>query len=632
MPAAIAAETPAARARARRDPAVRLPPKPPQADRRSTLAHLHAIIRGRPYLIGPAIEGDPETTATRDGTATVTIRVRDSAGMLQEALDDEAQLLQDGTARLAVNTIQYVLQSVDVDETGTLVTLVVEDEVSWRLKQFTSFRAIRRSHANRAQAVAMLADEASAPPLAPMRLFIPEIDDRQRISAPAQDTTSTRAASGTGSGSYTVKGARATSAQRAVIDAILTEVKRESASARVMTAAIMTATQESVMGEQPASASGRHLGPFHQDAGWGTASERRDPTRATRAFLAGWKRAHGSLRNAPGALADAIEQVQRSGQPRAYAQWEGEASRTVRTWQGTDDDGTVRGGTVAEPYEFTRGERDGARESSWDAIGRWAQDVGFRRWAEFNTLAFASDEELRAAAPALTIHGDEPWLLSGLGYRWSPDRPITQLTIAVLAERWGVQIGASVLIATGTPARGRYVVSETAGTLVGPRTSVTLTRPAPKKPEPAHTTRQRATSTSSTGASGLLAAAKEISGQNRAYVWGGGHGKPLTRITAHEGLDCSSAVSLALFAAGLFGGRTTALVSGEFAAGFGEPGRGREFTIWANGEHVWIEFHHAGQTKRFDTSPYGSGPSGPHTRTTARNDQTRFTARHVPGH
>jgi len=73
------------------------------------------------------------------------------------------------------------------------------------------------------------------------------------------------------------------------------------------------------------------------------------------------------------------------------------------------------------------------------------------------------------------------------------------------------------------------------------------------------------------------------------YLWGGGHGKWLDK-----GYDCSGSVSFALAAAGLLSGP---LASGPLMS-WGEPGRGKWVTIYANNGHVFMEV--AGI--RFDTS------------------------------
>src|SRR4051812_11977247 len=73
------------------------------------------------------------------------------------------------------------------------------------------------------------------------------------------------------------------------------------------------------------------------------------------------------------------------------------------------------------------------------------------------------------------------------------------------------------------------------------------------------------------------------------YKWGGGHGK-----WQDTGYDCSGSVSFALAAAGLLSGP---LASGPLMS-WGEAGKGRWVTIYANPGHVYLEV--AGI--RFDTS------------------------------
>ena len=99
------------------------------------------------------------------------------------------------------------------------------------------------------------------------------------------------------------------------------------------------------------------------------------------------------------------------------------------------------------------------------------------------------------------------------------------------------------------------------------------------------------------------------------YVWGGGHGKWLD-----EGYDCSGSVSFALAAAGLLSGP---LASGPLM-GWGEAGRGKWVTIYANQGHVFMEV--AGI--RFDTS--GQRVTGSRWQNAVRSTGG-FVARHPPG-
>jgi hypothetical protein len=73
------------------------------------------------------------------------------------------------------------------------------------------------------------------------------------------------------------------------------------------------------------------------------------------------------------------------------------------------------------------------------------------------------------------------------------------------------------------------------------------------------------------------------------YIWGGGHGK-----WKDKGYDCSGSVSFVLASAGLL---SSSLTSGALMS-WGEPGKGKWVTIYANDGHVFLEV--AGI--RFDTS------------------------------
>jgi hypothetical protein len=433
---------------------------------------------------------------------------------------------------------------------------------------------------------------------------------------------------GLGAGTaITVKGRRATAKQRRTIDQCLAEADSLGASRRVLIAVVMTITQESRAGEDVQQTGNDDTGIYQQGRNWVTLLESRQPAPSTRAFLVtgptAWKKRHGSLKHAPGDLNAAIMKVQ--GSIGGYGRWEQEATATVEAWIGADGFGTSGGATYAKRYEFTRGEKNGQRETSWDAMGRLADEVNSRRWAATNILHYAGEEELRAAEPSVEVFGDEGWLLARPAWEWGSGRTVSEVTLRVLADRWTVVPGGVVVMSAPGPTRGRWLVrSVTGARLDSPEAEVVLKRPTRKRPEPAPETATTSTETGGS-ASGLLAICKQISGQDRDYRLGGGHGGPLSKIRPNDPLDCSSSCSLALKRAGMFDGNV-AIVSGEFARSWGKSGKGRDFTVWANDGHVWIEFHGAGSVKRFDTG--GGMPRGPHTRTTARGDQDRFKARH----
>lgn len=640
-------QTPTQNARARRAPALQLPPLPPPADRRRSIDKLQLEGPAGKLRIGSLVLASPNVTAGLRETAQITIPVDDSSGLVREMLTDGLRGV-DGI-RLVVDGIVYVVAA---RSGGDRLTLTVEDEVAWRLRLFASFRAWPRSRFTRAQAFRELVREAGSKPMPPIRAWIPELRDRQRVATPTlvEGDGGPTTDRGTSRGDYKVKGEEADEQQRRAINAILTECRRLNCSRRVMIATIMCATQESVIRPERR---GDAVGPdsrgyYQQRAAWGPESVRRNATLSTRMFLtggrggqAGWKQKHGSLRVVPGGFEAAIKAVQIS--VGGYAQWEAEATRTVDEWLG---DGAGSGGDVeARVYEYTRGTREGERETSFAASGRWAEEVNWFRWVMLNTACWASGDELRAGAPAMSLDGDEPWLLSPLEPDMAADRPVDQLDLAVLSERWGLLPGACVTIPRSAriDVGGRWLVSYIDGPLYGSQWRVTLERPASPRLEPAvesaagGDSEESSLSTESAGSAAVYAAARRISAERLPYVWGGGHASAGTpdRGTGRDpgiGYDCSGSCGAALAAAGLGfrpGDRVPA--SGWFAANWGKAGKGKRMTVWANATHMWIEWHgRARDGHRFDTSPYGSGPRGPQLRTQARPSDG-FTPRHWPG-
>lgn len=174
--------TPAERARLRADAALAAPP-PRFRGLRAAILSLELVIAGRRYPISEALDGDTPWELTTDGAASITLPIRSPDESLVRALADEAQLQRDGVS-VRIDATNYVLASVSSDGAG-LFTLVFEDEVAWRLRQFTRFIAATRETVTRAGFVQRMVEEASRPPRASMRSFIPQVRDVQPIARAA---------------------------------------------------------------------------------------------------------------------------------------------------------------------------------------------------------------------------------------------------------------------------------------------------------------------------------------------------------------------------------------------------------------------------------------------------------------
>jgi hypothetical protein len=121
---------------------------------------------------------------------------------------------------------------------------------------------------------------------------------------------------------------------------------------------------------------------------------------------------------------------------------------------------------------------------------------------------------------------------------------------------------------------------------------------------------------------------QRISDAKGPYLFGGGHAERLDAVHASTGLDCSSAIYLALKRAGFydgeFAGNSTSLMT------WASSGPGKWFTVWANPAHTFVTFDMQGAAPRFDTSPWGSGGRGPRIRH-SRRPTAPFVPRHWPG-
>lgn len=128
----------------------------------------------------------------------------------------------------------------------------------------------------------------------------------------------------------------------------------------------------------------------------------------------------------------------------------------------------------------------------------------------------------------------------------------------------------------------------------------------------------------------LYRAAQALARENRAYRFGGGHLTPLSSIGPRDPLDCSAAASLILVRAGLLK-PGPAWISGRLAETWGEPDEGRYVTVWANEEHVWIEFKlDADHGERFDPTPSRLAPNN-NWMPTKHGPTRNFIPRHWPG-
>lgn len=617
--------------------------------------------------IGPLLtDGTLHLTMTGASTVDLTIIDRDDTllrsslltewtwGQNADHRDDSAWIKRGRKIDITVGDVGFRLVRLEQPDQGML-TLSFEDLVVAKMREWKGARVVAARQSDtvegvtRAQFVGMLCRDARVP------FYIPELLDPQP-TAPADTglTRSERKQRGQKgldrSRHITVKGAKAKPDQLRNLEIALDEADRQRAPELAVVAMLCAGTAESGFKSIPNAGGSNYTGVFQGSKDIFKAS---DTEKEAHWFLKGGKgfnhgggiylaRQNPSM--SPGEIATLVES---GGQPASfYGRWEAEARRTLAAYRpGISSEGSTTV-TYEKAFTFSRGEE----EDSWDATQRLAEEVNWRAFIRQHpdgrgrAVWYVSDEFLAAQAPAFVARenrtGQDGTVLAirptiDLGAR----NLVADLSITAHAGRWTALPGMRTMVEGKGPADGGWLVQDVERPLWVNEIQVTGTKPLGKKPEPAPETEQVTFGTEKFGvvAPGALGKAQRFydacAGISRAggpYKWAGGHGA-LASTNPKAGLDCSGAVSLALFRAGLFEGRTTGISSGLFA-GWGEPGTGRYFTVWYHSGHVFVELSIPGRPgKRFDTSPQGAESElGPRIRSHHRS-HAGFSPRHFKG-
>lgn len=143
----------------------------------------------------------------------------------------------------------------------------------------------------------------------------------------------------------------------------------------------------------------------------------------------------------------------------------------------------------ALPYEFRRGE-GGVRESSWVALQRLAEEVGWRCYEVGGAVWFVSDDYLMAQPPLLAaVRASADWI-DDLVFDHDTGMRVSSATLTCLAERWAIPPGSRVMLTGFGAGSGPWLVETTRRSLWTPHVEVGLTRRRPRLPEPAPETEQ----------------------------------------------------------------------------------------------------------------------------------------------
>ena len=313
----------------------------------------------------------------------------------------------------------------------------------------------------------------------------------------------------------------------------------------------------------------------------------------------------------PGEIATKVEA---GGAPaNFYGQHKGEAQKIIEAYGGGG------GGTkYRAQFNFEVGSADEPHETYWDAMNRLAEDVNWAMFLDGARCYFDSEMTLIGQRPAAVIKRDDPSVVDWDG-TWDARHIATEMRLDLICGPFDFRAGQVFQLedfgpfSTGSTAKpkklpGRWLISEIERDRSNLHSSFTLKQPEAEQAEPVSEIKERDDASVSTGGGDLFDECKKISDEGHSYPHPDVHHGPFSGFTKDTPLDCSESTSLALHNAGYFDG-SQAIVSGEFASSWGKPGRGTEWTVWANGGHVFIQSE-SGREWRFDTGGH-PGVSGP---------------------
>jgi hypothetical protein len=601
---------------------------------------------------------DGRLERTMDGASTVTI-------MLEDA---DRALLRSGafSRQLDLELDGEWWRLVQVAKSGDGLTLTFEDRAVAYLRQNTTPRKAARSAMTRAQFALSIVREVKAGGGIPF--VCPDVNVKQPIASSSQQLSTSKRQATVSQGlspgvELTVKGAPASSSQRAygqrVLDVANSLNAGERATMALMQAVIVESTVQNLnYGDRDS------LGilQVRSSTAAGMGIDNRDVEACCNAFLTrGFWGKGGAIdiaaKNPSMTTGMVAQNTQGSGVPTAYDQWRAEAAKWVAAYGGAGATGTGSTSSLgtAAPYQFQRGGTAGTVEDSWTCLQRLASEVQWRCFMVDGAVYFASETTLMKAGPRATL-SEQTLGVDVIDFDVDNGKASSEATVTARIAKLGFPPGAVVELTDCGPADGRWLVLTVARGIFDASATVTLKRVTQPLPEPAASTSIGSSSSSLAlggssfaGAGGTesplvdraYAAATAIDAKRYPYVWGGGHahcGTPDGGIAGGPGggigligYDCSGSTCAILAAAGMgyrIGGPAEA--SGPIAAHWGDPGEGQLMTVWANAIHVWTEFKTASGPTNFNTADYGKGWSGagfnPRMPSTAG-----FTPRHWPG-
>lgn len=397
--------------------------------------------------------------------------------------DKERKLLQSGLLdtklRIALDTQPFAMTR--VAKNGDLITLEFEDAHVNALRDFSTPMKVTRGTMSRIGFVKKLLEEKGAPALqwyidsgSPGSITVEKNPlalkpVHHRKPGPFQKTT--------------VKHVQANQDQLDNIKVVLGHLFELGATHTELVITSMVATAESSWTNLPGG-DRDSTGIFQQRASistWNGGGTNR--LRAAELFFEHLKAAEA---RAPGLAKHLYAQaVQHSGTPDGsnYTPWEEESGKTVSAWNRAF--GGSQSAVALSMYEFRRGGLDGSLETTWECLGRLADEVQYRRFIVEGIFYFLPDELLVGTGPRLLLSETSDGMLTPMDFDMDEGVDPQTCTFSIHTEQWYAPVGTCIEIENLGPGNGVWLVNKTSGNLLQPYyQDIELVRPRAVLTEP----------------------------------------------------------------------------------------------------------------------------------------------------
>jgi cell wall-associated NlpC family hydrolase len=437
----------------------------------------HLMLKGNSLasMVGPRITR-AQISQTLDEPLGIQIDVWD------KGRDLLTSGLLDSKIRVALSGQAYLLTR--VAKNGDLLTLEFEDANVNKLRDFTDPVKVTRGTMSRIEFVKKLLSEKGAPKLQwlidagrpgsvtvernPLALR----PHQERKPGPWKKTT--------------VKNVQADADQLDNMEVVLGHLFHEpwNATRDELIMVCMCVTQESTWRNSAAHTDHDSEGLFQQRASvstWDGGGTNRK--RAAELFLQQLRKAEATGATTEKTLLIAAVQNPRKDLYRKYEQWQDESQKTISAWNRAF--GGSQSPVATHFYEFRRGNLDGTLESTWECLGRLADEVQYRRFIIDNVFYFLPDELLVGTGPRLLLSETSHGMMTSIDFDTDEQVDPQTCTFSIRSEDWSVPVGACIETENLGPGNGVWLVNKVAGDLLVPHIQdIELVRPRAVLTEP----------------------------------------------------------------------------------------------------------------------------------------------------